>query len=51
MYPARKEKDSKLTINELHYNKVIGSFRSIIENEFSILGNKFERFNNNRSAI
>lgn len=51
MYPARKEKDSKLTINESHYNKVFGSFRSIIENEFSILGNKFERFNNNRASI
>ena len=51
MYSVRKEIDSKLTINELHYNKVFGSFRSIIENEISMLGNKFESFNNNRAAV
>ena len=50
VYPVRKEKDSTLSINELHYNKVFGSFRSIIENEFSVLGSKFERFNNNKPA-
>ena len=35
----------------MHYNRVFGSFRSTIENEFSVLGNKFERFNSNRSPV
>jgi hypothetical protein len=51
LFPARKEIDKELTVNELHYNKVFGSYRSTIENEFSILGSKFERFNNNRSPV
>lgn len=51
VYPARKELDKNLNINELHYNKVFGSFRSIVENEFTVLGSKFERFNNNRSPV
>ena len=51
MYPVRKEKDSKLSVNELHFNSVFGSFRSIIENEFSVIGSKFERFNNNRASV
>lgn len=51
MYSAGKEKESNLTINELRYKKAFNSFRSTIENEFSILDNKFESFNNNRAAI
>ena len=51
MYPVRKEKDSKLSVNELHFNSVFGSFRSTIENEFSVIGSKFERFNNNRASV
>jgi hypothetical protein len=51
VFPARKEIDKDLTINELHYNKVFGSYRSTIENEFSVIGSKFERFNNNRSPV
>lgn len=51
MYSVGKEKDSKLTINELRYKKLFGSFRSIIKNESSILDNKFKRFNDNGAAV
>ena len=51
MYSAGEKKDSNLIINELRYKKVFGSFRSIIENELSMLGNKFESFNNNTAAV
>jgi hypothetical protein len=51
MYPIRKENNIKLTIDELHYNKKFGSFRSEIEDQFSVLASKFNRFNNNTSAI
>lgn len=51
MYPIRKENNVNLSISELHYNKKFGSFRSEIENQFSVLGSKFNRFNNNTSAM
>ncbi|KAI9243149.1 hypothetical protein BDA99DRAFT_449402 [Phascolomyces articulosus] len=50
-YPIRKEKDKKLTINEKNFNKKFGSFRSEIENQFSVLGSKFKRFSNNNSTL
>jgi hypothetical protein len=51
VYPIRKEEKQKLTIDELDYNKRFGSFRSDIENHFSVLASKFNRFNNNRGAL
>ena len=50
LHPIRKETDN-LNINELHFNSKFGSFQSEIENQFSILASKFDKFNNNRSAI
>ena len=51
VYPIRKENDINLTASELHYNSVFGSFRSDIENHFSVLASKFNRFNNNTAAL
>jgi len=50
IYPIRKQIGIDLNVEEIHYNNTFGSFRSIIENQFSILGNKFARFNNNHKA-
>ncbi|CAO3618568.1 unnamed protein product [Mucor hiemalis] len=50
-YPIRKENNSNLTAAELNYNSIFGSFRSDIENHFSVLASKFNRFNNNTSAL
>ena len=49
--PIRKENNKNLTAIELQYNKRFGSFRSEIENQFSVLASKFNRFNNNTSAM
>ncbi|KAG2215273.1 hypothetical protein INT45_004092 [Circinella minor] len=51
LHPIRKEPEQKLTLNETHFNNKFGSFRSSIEAQFSMLGSKFERFNNNRAAL
>ncbi|CAO3627615.1 unnamed protein product [Mucor hiemalis] len=51
VYPIRKETGINLTANELHSNKVFGSFRSAIENQFSVLASKFDRFNNNSGTL
>ncbi|CDH61196.1 hypothetical protein RO3G_15406 [Lichtheimia corymbifera JMRC:FSU:9682] len=51
VYPIRKQKKVNLDATELHFNDVFGSFRSKIENQFSELGNKFHRFNNNKSVV
>lgn len=40
-YPIRKEDGIALNAQEEHYNKVFGSFRSIVENQFKDLYNKF----------
>lgn len=50
VYPIRKNPGESLSISEDHFNKTFGSFRSKIENQFSELGNKFYRFNNNKSV-
>jgi hypothetical protein len=50
IYPIRKDIGVDLTYHETHYNDVFGSFRSIIENQFSVIANKFNRFNNNHKA-
>lgn len=50
VYPIRKEPGINLTNTEFHFNNVFGSFRSGIENQFSVLGSKFKRFNNNTNA-
>jgi hypothetical protein len=50
-HPIRKDNNIKLNIEELDYNKRFGSFRSEIENHFSLLASKFNRFNNNRAAL
>ncbi|KAI8875557.1 hypothetical protein K501DRAFT_163462, partial [Backusella circina FSU 941] len=47
VYPIRKEPGINLTSTEDRFNKTFGSFRSGIENQFSVLGSKFKRFNNN----
>lgn len=49
-YPIRKENGIALNTQE-HYNKVFGSFRSVVENQFKELYNKFKRFRNNNSII
>ncbi|KAI9490693.1 hypothetical protein BDB00DRAFT_768312, partial [Zychaea mexicana] len=51
VYPIRKNVNESLSITENHFNKTFGSFRSKIENQFSELGNKFYRFNNNKSVV
>ena len=50
-YPIRKENGIALNTQEEHYNKVFGSFRSVVENQFKELYNKFKRFSNNNSII
>lgn len=50
-YPIRKEQNLALNKQEEHFNKVFGSFRSIIENQFCELYNKFKRFSNNNSTL
>lgn len=50
-YPIRKEPGINLNKQEEHYNKVFGSFRSIIENQFSELHHKYKRFSNNNSML
>lgn len=50
-YPIRKENGINLNTQEEHYNKVFGSFRSTVENQFKDLYNKFKRFSNNNSIL
>ncbi|KAI7855742.1 hypothetical protein BDC45DRAFT_438856, partial [Circinella umbellata] len=50
-YPIRKETGINLNKQEEYYNKVFGSFRSIIENQFSELHHKYKRFSNNNSML
>ena len=50
-YPIRKEVGIDLNIQKKHFNDVFSSFKSIIENQFCELYNKFKRFSNNNSAI
>lgn len=50
-YPIRKENNIRLTKQEEHYNDVFGSFRSIIEQQFCDLQNKYKRFDNNNSML
>jgi hypothetical protein len=50
-YSISKENGINLNKQGEHYNKVFGSFRSIIENQFSELHNKFKRFSNNNSML
>ena len=38
-----------MNANERHFNDVFGSFRSKVENQFSEIGNKFNRFSNSNS--
>ena len=51
VYPIRKNINENLTITEEHFNNTFGSFRTKIENQFSEIGNKFYRFNNNKSIV
>ena len=50
-YPIRKEPDIDMNVQEKHFNDVFGSFRSIIENQFSELHNKYKRFSNNNATL
>jgi hypothetical protein len=50
-YPICKETGIVLNTQEEHYNRVFGSFRSIVENQFKDLYNKFKRFSNNNSIL
>jgi hypothetical protein len=50
-YPIRKESGIELSKQDEHYNKVFGSFRSIVENQFKDFYNKFKRFSNNDSIL
>lgn len=50
-YPIRKDSNSELNMQENHFNNVFGSFRSMIENQFCELHNKFTRFSNNNSTL
>jgi hypothetical protein len=49
VYPVKKEPGINLTKTESLFNDVFGSFRSSIENQLSVLGSKFKRFNNNNT--
>ncbi|KAG2209904.1 hypothetical protein INT45_009296 [Circinella minor] len=51
VYPIHKNVNENLTITEEHFNKTFGSFRTKVENQFSEIGNKFYRFNNNKSIV
>ncbi|KAG2213303.1 hypothetical protein INT45_013461 [Circinella minor] len=50
-YPIRKINNEKLTSNERYNNDVFGSYRSRIEDTFSVLSGKLQKFNNNRAAL
>ncbi|KAI9243310.1 hypothetical protein EDC94DRAFT_503067, partial [Helicostylum pulchrum] len=50
-YPIRKEPELEFNVQERHFNEVFSSFRSIIENQFCELHNKFKRFSNNNSTL
>ncbi|KAI7849368.1 hypothetical protein BDC45DRAFT_448774, partial [Circinella umbellata] len=50
IYPIRKDIGVDLTYHETHYNDIFGSFRSIVENQFPVIGSKFKKFNNNHKA-
>lgn len=43
-YPIKKDKNVDLELDELNYNKQLGSFRSSIESYFANFGKKFKRF-------
>jgi len=51
VYPIRKKINESLSITEIHFNKIFGSFHSKIENQFSEISGKFNRFNNNKSVV
>ncbi|KAG2211801.1 hypothetical protein INT45_009254 [Circinella minor] len=51
VYSICKNVNENLTITEEHFNKTSGSFRTKVENQFSEIGNKFYRFNNNKSIV
>ncbi|KAG2218406.1 hypothetical protein INT45_011594 [Circinella minor] len=51
VYPIRKNINENITITKEHFNNTFGSFRTRIENQFSEIGNKFYRFNNNKSIV
>lgn len=45
IFPVRKQRGMDLTTQEAKFNKVLGSFRSMIESTFGDLGTIFHRFN------
>lgn len=45
VFPVRKQRGVDLTTGEAKYNRVFGSFRSMIESTFGDIGTLFERFN------
>ncbi|KAI7854135.1 hypothetical protein BDC45DRAFT_424003, partial [Circinella umbellata] len=49
--PIRKEKNVDLNIQEKHFNKLYGSFRSLVENQFCEIHNKCKRFSNNNALL
>lgn len=51
LHPIRKEIGNQLSVSELNFNTKYGSFRSEIENQFSVLSSIFQRFNNNKAAL
>ncbi|KAG2216958.1 hypothetical protein INT45_007393 [Circinella minor] len=51
VYPIRKNINENITITEEHFNNTFGSFRTRTKNQFSEIGNKFYRFNNNKSIV
>lgn len=51
IFPFRKKKGIKLSDNEIEFNNTFGSFRSIIENKFGRLGEKFQRFDNSNKVL
>ncbi|KAI9492764.1 hypothetical protein BDB00DRAFT_764739 [Zychaea mexicana] len=44
-YPIKKDKNVNIELDELNYNKQLGSFRSSIESYFANFGERFKRFN------
>lgn len=49
--PIIKDAGVKLTVDEQSYNKKFRAFRSGNETIYSTLGDKFDRFNNNKAAL
>lgn len=51
IYPIRKDLNADLNEQEKYFNRIFGSLRSTIENQFGELSNKSKGFSNNNSVV